>query len=270
LAFGQSERFDLTGQFQTIVMIDTGLTPAELKNLPAVEQVNLYPGVSKAPSHACKCYFPSYNSRTPKAKVVVIRFYKVLYVNSLKDIAPYLLGLKLSLEWIEKHAVARNITTVQISILDGLYDNALYSDHLNALKDVTTALARLRQRFPGMWISAPTGNFREYGEIFWPARDPLVTAVGCARNGKPILHRSKKVALLMRGGATSVCNAYACALSMLVREDLSRRHPDKVFTTSDILATMLYGAAPVIDTLTGSKLMIAQPERVLSERGLSL
>ena len=279
--FGDTARYNLTGRDQTVVVVDSGFTSEERGAYPEVEHIDLFPGYDdRGPSHSCKSYSYGYETLTPQAHVVVLRSYKDIYVNEPEDALPFLLGIRRALLWVEENAISRNITTIQISALDGYYNLLIYNSSESGgaregFADVSAVLTRLRTQYPGIWISAPTGNLRsvnpqgggrfhrkddDFGRIFWPARHPLVTAIGC----EGTMHRSPETALLMPSTPTSRCNIYACALSMIVREAmLSQCHQPRELTATRILEAMKNTARSMFDPVAGSNMSIAQPMQLL-------
>jgi hypothetical protein len=105
----------------------------------------------------------------------------------VREREPYLAGLVRSLRWVVAHHRRVNVTAVQISAYDGLYEDGPHewaAQQPELYAAFTAAASALRR--DGVWVSAPTGNNAEdvqetpIDRISWPASDPNVFAIGCA------------------------------------------------------------------------------------------
>lgn len=169
------------------------------------------------------------NSVAHGVQIVSMRFARTLYLSNTPK-AQYVASLARALEWVATHASKLAITTVQVSALDGRYDNGpkAYEEAVPyELRRLRQALRQLREQ--GVWVSAPTGNIENNRSINWPASEPLITAVGCANatSGQPMLARSSLVDVLMptllTKPVTSACNTQACSLAVALRQLIRER-----------------------------------------------
>eukprot|EP00747_Dinoflagellata_sp_TGD_P164968 gnl/TRDRNA2_/TRDRNA2_185654_c0_seq1.p1 gnl/TRDRNA2_/TRDRNA2_185654_c0~~gnl/TRDRNA2_/TRDRNA2_185654_c0_seq1.p1 ORF type:complete len:422 (+),score=26.29 gnl/TRDRNA2_/TRDRNA2_185654_c0_seq1:52-1317(+) len=290
------------GEGQTVAIVDCGLNEQAIADLAPslVKYLDFNPNrlhVDGRPieyqSHAAKSIVYGFwdgrplpapvgatpEAIAPKARSIVLRFAPELYICNMTTegnvtmynqsyIQDWVRGLALSLEWILENAAFHNITTVQLSALDGLENDgpSYYIENYPELYGrISESLSRLHRM--GLWVSAPAGNSGSvFGKILWPASDPQVTAIGCSCDGAPSQHRSQKVALLMpisgQACVTSRCNIYAAALSMLVRESLMQQCGMKQVNASHILAAMQHGAVLINDTTAHGNLLIAKPSEI--------
>ena len=155
---------------------------------------------------------------------------------------PYINALTRALEWTATAASDARITTVQLSGIDGFFEDGpqewkkLQPMEYARFSISTIALYRL-----GVWVSAPTGNdidddkpHHGFDKVAWPASDPNVIAVGCAWFQKQPhsglfelragMHRSHRVDILIQAHMdttfTSYCNGMACAIAVVVKSIL--------------------------------------------------
>lgn len=281
--FGPPARYKEVGAGQTVVIVDTGFEKHESEHYRSspyasqVEEVALWPGrEQRVPSHACKSYTIGYAHYAPRAKVVMLRFFESIYINAENQAISFLRGMRLSLEWIIANALVRNITTVQISALDGYADMQVYEQSPGGLEELwlfDNAINRLRRDFPQIWISAPTGNGeRNTGNqshdarypgpgklISWPARHPLIFAIGCAifKNGQPmaVFQRTSQTQLSMATWPTSTCNTFACAFSLHIRDAMGVSQ----LSAHQVFEAMKLGSITFFDNESQSNQTIAMP-----------
>lgn len=221
------------------------------------------------------------NSTAHGAQVISLVPFGSLYVRKLdgkdRPRAPYVNDLARALEWAAEHAHALRMHTVQLSAIDGLYEDG--PDTYARLVPVEhrrfqRAVAALGER--GVWVSAPSGNdARLPGMSAWPASEPGVVGVGCAdKLGRPIKHRSGRTTLLMScvdGHYTSNANVNVCGVVIAVRDALQhacglRRTP--VVPPSALLELLLQTARrSAADPISKRSYPIVDPRALFARIG---
>lgn len=217
----------------------------------------------------------------------------------------YVRALGAALHWVARHALRLNILTVQLSAIDGLYEDGSQEyakaapDELAMMQSALLALDAL-----GVWVSAPSGNDRYLLErSAWPASESKVVGVGCAiRNvsgvdhggarerldvdgrtsveGRsnagciPVLHRSRATQLLIpvsgrKSAYTSACNVHACSLAVAIRDAVSTlcAVPSHSIKASLILALMRETAMDCWDGLTQQTYPLVDAEALFQRIG---